>query len=105
MKLRIIPILTLLVWCGSLSAQAGFVTTGVEASGSTGSISASVGQLMVGTDQAKATAAQRVTASLNEGLQQTYSVEELSGHLTTAPTASPSTPSTDECCRRVRSPT
>ena len=81
MKLRIIPILTLLVWCGSLSAQAGFVTTGVEASGSTGSISASVGQLMVGTDQAKATAAQRVTASLNEGLQQTSSVEELSGHL------------------------
>lgn len=75
----ILPLLFLIV-CSSLRAQSGFVTTGVDVSGSTGSISASVGQLMVGSVQGKATAAQNITASLNEGLQQTYTVQELSSH-------------------------
>ncbi|MBR6292588.1 MAG: T9SS type A sorting domain-containing protein [Bacteroidales bacterium] len=75
-----IPLLFLLL-CGSLRAQSGFVTAGVDVSGSNGSISASVGQLMVGSAQGKATAAQHVTASLNEGLQQTYTVQELTSNV------------------------
>ncbi len=80
MQHKLIFPLLLLVLCGSLRAQSGFVTAGVDVSGSNGSISASVGQLMVGSTQGKATAAQYVTASLNEGLQQTYTIQELTSN-------------------------
>lgn len=74
---RTLLILALLLLPFSLHAQAGFVSAGGDARSMSGSLSHSVGQLVVSNASDKATAAQCVTASVNEGLQQTYSVQEL----------------------------
>ena len=77
MNHRILYILPFLFVGSSCFAQSGFVSAGGDVSGATGSLSSSTGQLMVGSVRAKATVAQSVTASLNEGIQQPYTVQEL----------------------------
>lgn len=77
MRIRIITILAALICGGNMLAQAGFVSVGGDTHNNAGSLSYSIGQLTIGSANAKATAAQCVTASINEGLQQPYRIQEL----------------------------
>lgn len=58
-------------------AQSTFGVAGGDASGESGSLSYTVGQVAVMTTYGKVTNASRVAANLREGVQQTYTVEEL----------------------------
>lgn len=58
-------------------AQSTFGVAGGDASGESGSLSYTVGQVAVMTTYSKVTNASRVAANLREGVQQTYTVEEL----------------------------
>lgn len=61
----------------SLKAQETFATTGGDATGTSSSISYTVGQMAIMTDYERVTAVENASANVREGVQQTYSVEEL----------------------------
>jgi hypothetical protein len=61
----------------SLRAQATFATTGGDAESNTCSVSYTVGQMAVKTAYERVTNGERVSANVREGVQQTYTVEEL----------------------------
>lgn len=61
----------------SLNAQETLSTTGGDAESNTCSVSYTVGQMAVKTAYERATNGERVSANVREGVQQTYSVEEL----------------------------
>lgn len=62
----------------SAFCQSAFPTMGGDISGNGGSLSYTVGQLAVSFDKQRSTNAEYVKLSLFEGVQQTYSVTELS---------------------------
>ena len=61
----------------SMKAQETFATTGGDATGTSSSISYTVGQMAIMTDYERVTAVENASANVREGVQQTYSVEEL----------------------------
>ena len=61
----------------STNAQETFATTGGDATGTSSSISYTVGQMAIMTDYEMVTAVENASANVREGVQQTYSVEEL----------------------------
>ena len=61
----------------SLNAQEKLSTTGGDAESNSCSVSYTVGQMAVKTAYERATNGERVSANVREGVQQTYSVEEL----------------------------
>lgn len=61
----------------SLSAQETFATTGGDAESNSCSVSYTVGQMAVKTAYERVTNGERVSANMREGVQQTYTVEEL----------------------------
>lgn len=61
----------------SLKAQETFATIGGDATGTSSSISYTVGQMAIMTDYERVTAVENASANVREGVQQTYSVEEL----------------------------
>ena len=61
----------------NLKAQETFATTGGDATGTSSSISYTVGQMAIMTDYERVTAVENASANVREGVQQTYSVEEL----------------------------
>lgn len=78
LTIRFTAILFLICLSGFTSnAQSTFPTLGGDVIGSGGSLSYTVGQLAVSFDKQKAMNAEVVKTSLYEGVQQTYSVEEL----------------------------
>ncbi|MCR4812788.1 MAG: T9SS type A sorting domain-containing protein [Bacteroidales bacterium] len=74
---NIVFFILLLTVSVALRAQAAFGIVGGEVSGEDGSVSYSLGQIAVETTYARVTNASRVAANLREGVQQTYSVDEL----------------------------
>lgn len=77
MKKIIFVLLLLVPMYIPLFAQSAFPIIGGDVSCAGGSLSYTVGQVVVSYGQEKATNAEVKTASLTEGVQQTYSVERL----------------------------
>ena len=76
--MRRVVFFVLLTMTGTcLWAQSAFGVAGGDASGENGSLNYTVGQVAVMTTYGKVTNASRVAANLREGVQQTYTVEEL----------------------------
>lgn len=61
----------------SLKAQETFATIGGDATGTSSSISYTVGQMTIMTACERVTAVENASANVREGVQQTYSVDEL----------------------------
>ena len=76
MKYSLVLVALLLVSV-STKAQETFATTGGDATGTSSSISYTVGQMAIMTDYERVTAVENTSANVREGVQQTYSVEEL----------------------------
>lgn len=74
---RMIMFIGLMMASVGAMAQSGFGVTGGDVSNASGSLSYTTGQIAVGTNYGRVTNASRVAANLREGVQQTYSVEEL----------------------------
>lgn len=77
MMKKTLLVATLLLTGLSLKAQETFATTGGDATGTSSSISYTVGQMAIMTDYERVTAVENTSANVREGVQQTYSVEEL----------------------------
>ena len=63
--------------CFGLKAQATFPTVGGDVSSGSAKLSYTAGQVATQPAKARVTNAERLTARLNEGVQQAYSIEEL----------------------------
>lgn len=72
-----ITLVVLLLASVSTKAQETFATTGGDATGTSSSISYTVGQMSIMTGYERVTAVENASANVREGVQQTYSVEEL----------------------------
>jgi len=70
-------LVALLLASVSTKAQETFATTGGDATGTSSSISYTVGQMAIMTSYERVTAVENTSANVREGVQQTYSVEEL----------------------------
>ena len=70
-------LIALMLTGGCLMAQSTFGVTGGNVKGASGSLSYTMGQFAIETAYGKVTNASCVAASLREGVQQTYTVEEL----------------------------
>lgn len=77
MMKKVVFLVTLLVACYGLNAQATISTVGGDAISGSAKLSYTVGQVITQPAKARVTNAEQVTARLNEGVQQAYSVEEL----------------------------
>ena len=77
MKKNALVLIALLLTGGCLMAQSTFGVTGGNVKGASGSLSYTMGQFAVETTYGKVTNASCVAANLREGVQQTYTIDEL----------------------------
>lgn len=77
MKRTAFVLIALILTGGCLMAQSTFGVTGGNVKGASGSLTYTMGQFAIETTYGKVTNASRVAANLREGVQQTYTVEEL----------------------------